>query len=215
MSIQLQGSGGVVTEVDATFKAMRHTIRPMECLGWFGIGARSGTLTGAAANSAVYSFRNLSTNLIVVRRVGIGFVCTTGFTTAQELAWGLKVARSFTASDTGGTAIALTGSNCKARTSLATPTSVDCRIASTGALVAGTKVLDTNDLGTTGAWAAATTPGNLLSPSSNNLFSHDAGDYPLVLAQNEGFNVMNLVALGAAGVGTLYVNVEIAEVTNY
>lgn len=210
-----ENATGTVTEVDATFKAARSTIRPMECLGWLDVGARSGALTGAAANSALFAFRNLAANPVIVRRIGIGFIATTGFTAAQELAWGLKVARAFTASDSAGTAIALTGSNCKARTSLATLTSVDCRISAAAALTAGTKTLDTNDLSVAGAWALAATAGVLLAPAQNNLLSHDAGDYPLVLAQNEGFNIMNLVAMGAAGVGTFYVNMELAEVTIY
>ena len=55
----------------------------------------------------------------------------------------------------------------------------------------------------------------LLAASDRNLLSHDAGDYPLVLATNEGFNIMNLVAMGAGGVGTLYVNMEVAEAASY
>lgn len=206
---------GTVPRVDGTFKASRTTLRPMETLGWHAIGAASGALTGAAANAAVFSFRNISANPVVVRRVGIGFVVTTGFTTAQELRWGLRFARGFTASDTGGTAIGLTGNECKVRTSLDTLTSVDCRISSTGALTAGAKVLDTSHLGMIGAYAAATTAGNILPPAPDNLLKQDSDDYPLVLAQNEGFNIMNVVAMGAAGVGTLYVNMELAEVTSF
>jgi hypothetical protein len=215
MAVQLIGNGGTIAEVDATMRSQRTSLRPMESLAWLDVAAVSGALTAAGANTAVYSFRNLSANPVIIRRVGIGFIATTGFTAAQQLNWGLKVARAFTVSDSGGTAIALTGNNCKARTSLGTLTSVDCRIAATAALTAGTKTLDTNDLGITGAYAAATTAGNLLAPSPNNLLSHDTGDYPLVLAQNEGFNVMNLTAMGAAGVGTLYVSMECAEVTAY
>lgn len=209
------GVDATLQTVDPGFKASRTSLRPMENLGWLSIGARSGALTGAAANSAVFSFRNIAANPVVVRRVGVGFVCTTGFTTAQELAFGLMVARAFTASDTAGTAIVLTGSNCKMRTSLATLTSVDARIAAAAALTAGTKTLDTNHLGVVGAWALAATAGALIVPLPNNLLQHDAGDYPLVLAQNEGFNIVNLVAMGAVGVGTLYVNVELAEATAY
>jgi len=211
----LENATGTAAEVDPTMKAARITLRPLECLTWLPVAARSGGLTGVAANAALFSFRNLAGNPVIVRRVGIGFICTTGFTAAQELAWGLKVARAFTASDSSGTAVALAGNNCKARTSLGTLTSNDCRISAAAALTAGTKTLDTNDLGVVGAYAAATTPGNLLPTSLNNLLSHDAGDYPLVLAQNEGFNIMNLVAMGAAGVGTLYVNFEVAEAANY
>lgn len=215
MAVIEGGTSNALQDVDNTFKAARVSLRPMEVLGWYSIGAVSGALTGATANTAVFSLRNISANQLIVRRVGVGFVCTTGFTAAQQLNWGLKFARSFSASDTGGTAIAVTGSQNKVRTSLATPTSLDCRISSTGALTAGTKTLDTLDLGTVGTWALATTAGVLLAPSRNNLFSQDSGDYPLVLAQNEGINIMNLTAMGAAGVGTLYVNIEFAEATSY
>jgi len=125
------------------------------------------------------------------------------------------VARAFTASDTVGNAIALTGNNCKVRTSLGTLTSVDCRISAAAALTAGTKTLDTNDLGVVGGFAPTTTTGVVIAPALSNLFSDDAGDYPIILAQNEGINIMNLTAMGAAGVGTLYVNLEVAEATAY
>jgi hypothetical protein len=215
MAVIEGGTTGALQDVEPIDRAGRVTLRPMDRLGWFCLAARSGALTGAGANTAVFSFRNLSSNQIVVRRVGIGFVCTTGFTAAQELSWGLKVARAFTASDSGGTPIALTGNNVKLRTALATLSSVDCQISSTGALTAGTKTLDTNDLGIISAHAAAATAGNLLPLVSNNLLAHDAGSHPLVLGLNEGINVMNLVAMGAAGVGTLVVFVELAEVLTY
>ena len=57
--------------------------------------------------------------------------------------------------------------------------------------------------------------GAALSPSPNNLLSHDSGDYPLVLAQNEGFNIMNLILMGVGGVGVFYANVELAEAVGY
>lgn len=215
MAVIEGGASGNLAEVDATFKSQRSTLRPMEVSGWFSIGARSGALTVAGANTAVFSFRNIASSLIIVRRVGIGFIATTGFTAAQQLDWGLKVARSFSVSDSGGTAIALTGNEGKVRTSLATLGGVDCRISSTGALTAGTKSLDANDVGTMGAYAGAALAGNILAPALNNLYSHDAGDYPLVLAQNEGFNIMNITAMGAAGVGTLYVNIELAEAASF
>ena len=215
MGIQTIGNGGAILEVDATFKAGRSTVRPMECLNWYSIGAQSGLLTGVAAAGALFSFRNAATTPVMVRRVGVGFIATTGFTAMQKLDWGLIVARAFTASDTGGTPIVLTGSNAKMRTSLATITSVDCRIATTGALTAGIKTLDANHLSQMAGFAAAAGLGVILAPSASNLLQHDTGDYPLVLAQNEGINIQNLTAMGAGGVGVLYVNVELAEVPSY
>ena len=207
------GASAGDVKVDAYFQALRTTLRPMQVLGWYSIGAQSGALTLAAAAGAIFSLRNAGTNLLIVRRVGIGFIATAAFTAAQRVDYGLIVARTFTASDTGGTAIAVTGNNGKHRTSHAAPTNIDCRVAVAAALTAGTKTLDANHLAQTGAWVGAAGAG--LAPSPNNLFSQDAGDHPLVLAPNEGFNIQNLTLMGAGGVGIAYVNVEFAEATAY
>ena len=127
--IQSGGGAGTALLVDPTFAAARVTVRPQEVLGWCSIGAATGLMTGLAAGTPVFSFRNLSINPVIVRRAGIGFVTTTAFTTAQAISFGLQVARAFTTSDSGGTAIAFTGNNAKHRTALGTPTSLDCRIA--------------------------------------------------------------------------------------
>ncbi len=213
MAIQTQGSTGNILEVDTAFKAARASLRPPETLGWHSVGNQSQGLTGLTANVPVFSFRNISSNPILVRRVGIGFVTTTAFTTAQIVDFGLMMARVFTGSDSGGSAILLTGSTCKHRTSLATPTSVDCRIATTTTLTVGTRTLDTSTIGQLGGWSGAA--GTTIPVGTDNLLQHAAGDYPLVLAQNEGFIIPCLTAFGAAGVGRLYVNMEIAEAASY
>lgn len=204
---------GVSASIDALHKAIRVSLKPNESLGWNSIGAQSGLLTGVAANGAVFSFRNISANPIIIRRVGIGYLCSTAFTTAQKVDFGLMIVRAFTAADSGGTAIAIVGNNGKHRSSLATPTSVDMRIATTAALTAGTKTLDTNTVGIVGGWVPAA--GTIVNTAQDNLLSHAAGDHPIVLAQNEGINIQNLTLMGAAGVGTLYVNIEFAEVLNF
>lgn len=193
--------------VDPVFKAARVSLRPAEVLGWFSVGAKSGALTAVAAAGPLFCLRNLAANLIVVRRLQVGFITTTAFTAAQALAFELFFARAFTASDTGGTAIAMTGSQGKHRTSLATPTSLDMRICAAGALTAGTRTLDTAPLALAGG--ASNAVGAAMQPFP--LLSHDAGDYPLVLAQNEGLVLANSVAMGAAGIIALHVNVEFAE----
>jgi hypothetical protein len=186
---------------------------PIGVLGWNSVGAASGLLTGLAAGAAVFSLRNLSGNPVLVRRVGVGFVTTTAFTAAQMLSFGLFAARSFTASDSGGTAIALTGSNAKHRTTLSTPTSIDCRVATTAALTAGARIVDANALGLQAGWSGGA--GTTVTPALNNLLSHDTGDYPLVLAQNEGLLIANLTAMGAGGVGVATVAVEFAEASAF
>lgn len=211
MAIQVQGNGGTTQEVDATFRAARVTLRPAELIGYYSISGASGALTGVAANGPVFSFRNTGSNLMLIRRVTIGFVVTTAFTAAQGLDYQLFRANSFTASDTGGTALFTAGQN-KHRNAFTNITSApDIRISSTGALTAGTRTLETIAMGNAGGAAqalGAATP-------SNDLIQHDPGDYPLVLAQNEGFIVANGIAMGAAGVIRLGVSVEYAETAAY
>ena len=211
--IQSGGGAGTALLVDPAFAAARVTERPQEVLAWNSVGVATGLITGLAAAAPLFSFRNLSVNPIIVRRAGIGFVTTTAFTTAQMVSFGMQVARSFTASDSGGTAIAFTGSNAKHRTSLGTPTSLDCRVATTTALTAGTRTIDANMLGMQAGWSGAA--GTTIAPALNNLLGHDAGDYPIVLAQNEGLLITSLTAMGAAGVGTAFIALEFAEASAF
>ena len=211
MAIQVQGNGGTTQEVDATFRAARVSLRPAELIGYYSVSGASGALTGVAAAGPVFSFRNTGSNLLLVRRITMGFVVTTAFTTAQGLDYQLFRANSFTASDTGGTALFTAGQN-KHRNAFTNITSApDIRIASTAALTAGTRTLETNGMGIAGG--AATAVGATMSPA--DILEQDAGDYPLVLAQNEGFVIANGIAMGAAGVIRLQVSVEYAETSAY
>lgn len=213
MSVIQGATSGNPAEVESLFKNLRVGVFPISNNGWYSIGAKSGAITTIAANGALFSLRNISANPIMVRRIGVGFITTTAFTTAQILDWSLFVARNFTASDSGGTAIAMTGNNAKHRSSLASPTSLDVRIAAAAALTAGTRTLDANALAQIATWSGG--QGASLTPSPDNLFSHNTGDYPLILAQNEGLIITNNTLMGAAGVGNFFVNMEFAEVTSY
>lgn len=211
MAIQVNGLSGTTLEADATFKSLRTTVRPAEGLGFYSWGAVSGALTAVAANGPVFSFRNTGPNLAIVRKVMVGFVTTTAFTTAQGLTYSLIKANAFTASDSGGTALFTAGAN-KHRNSFTNWSSApDVRISSTGALTAGTRTLETVGIGVVGG----TSNGVGTSMQGFRMFDQDTGDYPLVFAQNEGFIITNLIAMGALGVIQLHVNIEVAETTSY
>jgi hypothetical protein len=57
--------------------------------------------------------------------------------------------------------------------------------------------------------------GVTIPTAPDNLFSHQAGDYPFVMRFNEGLLITTATAMGAAGVGVLYVNLEMAEVPEF
>jgi hypothetical protein len=210
MAVLEDPNTGSMAAVDASKLALRASLRPFELTGYFAFGAQSGALTGVAANGPVVSLRNAAGNgeLLLVRHIGLGFLTTTAFTTAQVVDFGLFFARSFTASDSGGTAISITGNNTKVRTSLVAPNAMDARLATTAALTAGTRTLDTNALAQIGAWSGGAGQG--LVPVQNNLWDQYTGDQLIVLAPNEGLVIANLTAMGAAGVVRLYVNIEFA-----
>ena len=87
--IQSGGAAGTALLVEANSGAARVSVRPMDVLGWNSVGVATGALTGLAAGAAIFSFRNLAANPIIVRRVGVGFVTTTAFTAAQMVSFGL------------------------------------------------------------------------------------------------------------------------------
>lgn len=212
--IQSGANSTILQTVDPTMLAARISERPPEILGAYGLALTSGALTGVAAAGTVFSFRwapATTTQLCMVRRVEIGFSTITAFTTAQSLQYSMQIARQWTASDTGGTAALFTQTNTgKFRTAM--PTSAfagggQIMIANTGANVAGTRTLDTQAIAFTqgSSTAVATTMLN------NPIFQHQAGDYPIIFAANEGFIINNVQLMGAAGVINLTVNVEWME----
>ena len=212
MAIQLiGGASGALQEVDATFKAARFTDRPPEAINWNSIGTTSGLLTGVAAAGIVYSFRNTGANLFMVRRVAVGFVTTTAFSTAQGLQYQMVKANAFTISDTGGTPFYVAGAN-KHRNGMTNITSApDIRMSGAAALTAGTRTLEASPIGLLNG----TSNGVGTSMPVQNLFQHDVGDYPLIIAQNEGFEILNGLTMGASGVLSLQILVEYAEVTAF
>lgn len=202
-------------KIDPTLAAIRATTRPAETgKNWMHVAAPTGNLTGVAANAPVFCLQNMSANnLLLVKRVKICFSLTTAFGAAQYLDFGLITSRSMTATApmTGGTAILLTGSNCKLLSEGASLSQVNCRIANTGTLTTGTRTQDTYYMGMAGNWMGAL---GAMIPLTT-LFDATPGKHPIVLAQGEGIEICPVTAMGATGVGVLGVTVEFAETSAY
>jgi hypothetical protein len=209
--IQSGANSTVLQTVDPTMTAARITMRPSELLGAYQMGLTSGSLTTVAAGATVYSFRwapATSTNLCLVRRVEIGFSTITAFGTAQALQYSLQIARQWNTADTVGTTALFTQTNTgKFRTTM--PTSAfagggQLTIATTGAITAGTRTLDTQAI----AFTQGTSSAIGTTMPNNAIYQQQTGDYPIILAANEGFIINNVQTMGATGVINLTVNVE-------
>lgn len=213
MALIQSGVDSTLLTVDPTFKAARVVIKPDELTGAYQLSVPTGAITTIAAGAPIFSFRWAPGTgaLCVVKRISVGFVCTTGFGVAQTMGFGVFAARSFSGSDSGQTAIVLTGNNNKYRTSLGTTGVTDARVAGTAAITVGTRTLDANPLGLTYFWV----PGVGTSLAQTDLISYDANDYPIVLANNEGLVINNSILMGATGVGNAIINIEWFETNAY
>jgi len=224
MAIQIIGNGGTVSEVDGTlFRAQRVTSRPVDhgALGAYAYGGTTGILPAAlAANSEIFQFRWANTpNFAVIRKVRISAcVTTTFFAAGVPVQIDLVKSTAWSVAGTGGTAIT-PAALLKRRTSMGSTLMVagDMRIATTAALGAGTKTLETLSLSFINAPGPITASlnGQIIAPGTI-LWQAEVGDgeHPLVLAQNEGFSIRS-VAVPATGTWMATVNVDWSEVTQY
>lgn len=239
MAVIEGGTSAALLEVGANTKAAHVQDRPVDVgsLGAYQVSAVSGTMAaGLAAGSPVFSCRwGDATRTMLVRRVGIlAQNAGTAFAAGTTL-FDLIVARSFTASDSAGTQVVLTGNQAKKRTSFGSSLVTDMRISSTATLTAGTRTLDTLAMATvrgavqatatnyvfigqqmgsyagmTAAAIAATSYGG--SRCLDLWFPEIGNSWPLVFVQNEGFIIRATVP--ATGTWTLTVEVEWAEVAS-
>lgn len=224
MAIQIQGNGGVVAEVDGTtFRSQRVTPRPVDhgSLGAYSYGGSTGILPAAlGANSEIFQFRWAdATRFAVIRKIIISAsVTTTMFAAGVPVEIDLVKSTGWSVAGTGGTGLTL-AALLRRRASMGNSLLVagDVRIATTAALGAGTKTLETLSLSSLVAAGPITASlnGAIIQPGTI-LWQAEVGDgeHPLVLAANEGFSIRS-VAVPATGTWRAAITVDWAEVTAY
>ena len=169
----------------------------------------TGALTIVAANDPVWSFQWTATqHICVVKRIHLSVGVTTAYGAAQNTRYGLYFARAYTVADTGGTAATLTTNNGKLDTSYPITQITDMRIGTTGAITAGTRTLDAQPLDV--AYFGTTALG--MVGDEEFQFGLTPSHQEIIIRQNEGLVLNNLMLMGATGVLMLAVTMEWAEV---
>ncbi|MGA7122296.1 MAG: hypothetical protein WBY94_19495 [Polyangiaceae bacterium] len=219
--IIIDGAGGVnKANVDADGH-LNVNVRPpaFQALGYYQQVAVSGNIAATlAANSALFSFRWAdATRLCMIQSVKVGCIVTGTITTAVPFDLALFVARSFSASDTGGTGVGVPTNMQKMRSSMGSSLVTDFRMATTGTLTAVTRTLDTNPIarvqGNSGTAVGTQFFG---TGSPQPLYLRDNVDHhPIILAQNEGFVVTAPLAGPASGTFSILVQVIWGELNSY
>jgi hypothetical protein len=223
MAIQIQGSSGTVAEVETGTKATRVVAKPFDhgALGHYRYGGFTGIIPAAlAAGSEIFQFRwTDSTRLCVMREIRLSAcVSTTFFAAGVPVQIDVMKATAWSAQGTGGTAVT-PAALLKRETSMGSTllAAGDMRIATTAALGAGTKTLETY------AMAAVVAPGPITAslngaivPPGTILWEAQTadGEHPLILVQNEGF-VIRSVAVPATGTWMAAIGLDWAEVTSF
>jgi hypothetical protein len=179
--------------------------------------AESGAIAATpAAGNAFFSFRWTSgSQVCLIKQVRISASVSAAITTAVSTGFGMKVQRSFTANDSGQTTVAFSAAKSNTlRTSMAAVNPGLVIISNTGAITAGTRTGDTNYLAgvTFGTGTAVgTTP-----LAQTIIFDADGDDeWPLILAQNEGFTLEWVQTGHATGSIRVGVDVRWVELASY
>ena len=224
MGVQIVGSGGTVVGAGADIQEGIHTVnKPHEvgALGHYTYGGLTGVLPAAlGANSEIFQFRwSDATRLCLINELRISAcVSTTFFAAGVPVQIDLVKATAWTVAGSGGTRVS-PAALLKKRTSMGSSlvAASDIGIATTGALTAGTKTLETVSL------SAIVAPGPITASLNGQIiaagtlmFKEDVahGEHPLVLAQNEGF-VVRSVAVPITGTWMAAIAVDWTEVAAY
>jgi hypothetical protein len=173
-----------------------------------------------AANSEIFQFRwTDATRLAVIRKIRFSAaVSTTFFAAGVPMQIDVVKSTAWSAQGTGGTGVT-PAALMKRRSNMSNTLlgAGDLRIATTAALGAGTKTLETVSLSNLVAACPITASLNgQIVAGGTILWQAEIGDgeHPLVLAQNEGFSI-RCAAVPATGTWTAGIGVDWAEVTQY
>lgn len=227
-STKIARVGAVSTATDQS--AQHQSARPVAygSLGHYKWAGSTGILPAAlAANSEIFQFRwSHATNLAVIGKIRISAaVTTTFFAAGVPVEIDLIKSTAWSVAGTGGAGVTIAAMG-KTRNSMASSSLAagDMRIATTAALGAGTKTLET---GSSMASLVAAGPitaslnGTIIAPGTI-LWEPDMGDgeHPLVLgglgggAVSDGFSIRS-VAVPATGTWRVAVSIQWAEVAAF
>lgn len=219
------GTSGVTAEVGAAAAAAQHTTSkpiPHGALGHYRSTARFAIVASQAANSRLWQIRNTGANLIVPTRLEVWWTHTAAHTAAILAQLALYRATTFTAVDPTGTPVTPGTSVKRTAGMAAAPGGAAIRHVPIAGLAAGitggTLTKDAATLATVEQWMLLAQPtAGVTAPLVKDMLNDDAahGEHPLVLAQNEGLSLENVVALGVAAGSSVVVDFSWAEVTAY
>lgn len=204
-------------------RALNVNIKPVEynasgtALGHYRVNHRTVLLAAQAANSRLFSLRNPSTNPCVITRLVIKWMQTAAHTAMIEDSLDIFKLTAFTVVDntnvvTLSSVVKRTGNMAAAPNVVATGVTV---AGAAAGMTGGTLTKSANSIGQLPYLLSLAAPTGNVPPQILDIFDDVNGTHPLVLGQNEGFEIENRVLLGAAAGSSIYVDCGWAEVSSF
>ena len=195
-------------------KAQRVVLKPSEFgdANSYQLSALVALATTQAANGSLFSYRwGSTTHTAIIKSIKLSHIQTAAATATIMPSFEIFVARSFSASDSIGTALTLTTNSFKKKTSNSITLLTDARKSTVAAgLTAGTRTLDASPILQMPVNMTVTTP-NISVYKAEKLYDSS----PLILGVNEGIIVRGpTIVYGAADTSDLIVEIEWSEVPN-
>lgn len=195
-------------------------------LGCYNIVMSTGAIVATGSASAVIGTLRWTnaTKLCLIERVKVSAYVASTITTSVAYDLALFFSTSYSVSPTTSiTAATLTSRNCKRRTSMgATLLGSDVgagfwALTTVAAGITGqTQTLDAQPLARISGTTGTVTGTQIFGLAPQYLWSpRDAGDYPLILAQNEGINIVAPLAGPATGTFNVVISLDWMEVSLY
>lgn len=221
MAFKIVGTTSAV-EVDShTDKALLVNKRApaIGSLGAYSGGTVTGAITatlGAASNLFYFRWTD-ATRFAVIERIAVNAVVVSAVTTSVPFDLAVFFGTGFTVAPSANqTAATITGRNMKRRTSFGTTLVSGIFSCTTAGMTGATIVLDTQPLARICGTSGTAVNTQFFSPPPVELWRpRDSGDYPLVLAQNEGLVIQNPLAGPATGTFACSFTVAWNEVAAY
>lgn len=215
MAIIQSGASSSTLTVESAYNSARVTLFPRTVVGSYLVSTATGSIAAStAANSVLWTMKNNSTNVIVVRQITLGLQITTGYTKGSLRLSAYATRTSFTQGTTNATLQTLSGNNGKKRTSHSSTTAVMYACTTTGISGDSASNEDTTPFATAMFDLTAAISTQPLD-GMTVLYQADPSEFPFILDPGEGIRIKNPTAFAATGVANLIVNIDYDEVTTY
>ena len=222
MALSIIGkTSGNIVEVDSDLH-LPVNVRPpaFGTLGSYRVSTVSGAIAATlGAASTLFSMRwTDATRLCLIQEVRASCIVSGLITAGVLFDLEAVVARSFSVSDSTGTAVSFTSPNQKLRASMGASLMGDMRIAGTAALTAGTRTPDALAIGRIQGFTGTSVGTQVFGSGLGTipLYMRDTMDqHPIILVQNEGLLIRNPLAGPATGTINVAVTVDWIELAAY